>query len=71
MRAKCLKSGVGAFAALFVVTIFAWDQDSVRDDPSDDLITPWCRIGSPDSWEGRPCLVPLEGRAAGAAAVPH
>ena len=46
-------------AALFVVSLFAGDQDALRDGLTDDLISPCCRIGSLESWEGRPCVVPL------------
>jgi len=46
-------------AALFAVSLFTWDQDAVRDGLTDDLISPWCRIGSLESWEGQPCVVPL------------
>jgi hypothetical protein len=46
-------------AALFAVSLFTWDRDAMTDDPTDDLISPWCRIGSLESWEGRPCAFPL------------
>jgi hypothetical protein len=46
-------------AALFAVGLFTSDQDAIRDGLTDDLISPWCRIGSLDSWEGQPCVVPL------------
>jgi hypothetical protein len=52
-------SAVFLLAALFAVSLFAGDQDAIRDGLTDDLISPWCRIGSLESWEGRPCVVLL------------
>jgi len=59
MSAKFLNTGAAIVAAFFAVTVLAWDPDSIRDDLNDDFMSPWCRIGSPDSWEGRPCVVPF------------
>lgn len=60
MSAKFSNAAAGVFAALLAVTGFPWDQAPVSDGLSDDLITPWCRIGTLDSWAGRPCVVPLQ-----------
>ena len=46
-------------AALLAASMFTWDRDAMTDGLTDDLISPWCRIGSLDSWEGRPCVLPL------------
>ena len=69
MSAKFLNTGAAIVAAFFAVTVLAWDSDSTRDGLNDDLISPWCRIGSPDSWEGRPCVVPLRTGSAEASVV--
>ena len=53
-----MNSAAAFVGAFFAVTALVWDQDPMRDGPADGLITPWCRIGSLDSWEGRPCVVP-------------
>lgn len=71
MSAKFLNSGAPLFAALFVVTVLAWDQALFSDDLSDDFTSPWCRIGSPESWEGRPCVVPLRSWSIDGATVPR
>jgi len=67
MSAKLINSAAGTLAAFLTVTVLALDQDPFRDGLSDDLITPWCRIGSLETWEGRPCVVPDGGAAAEAA----
>jgi hypothetical protein len=46
------------FAAVFAVSLFTSD-DIARDGLADDMISPWCRIGSLASWEGRPCALSL------------
>ena len=46
-------------AAFFAVSALMWDQDVLRDGLTDDLATPWCRIGSLDAWKGQPCVVPF------------
>jgi hypothetical protein len=71
MSAKLLNFGAGAFAAFFAVTVLAWDQDPFRDDLADDLMSPWCGIGAPNSWEGRPCVVPLRTWSADGTALPR
>ena len=71
MNAKLINSAAGAFAAFFAVTVLAWDQDPFRDGLAEDLITPWCRIGSPETWEGRPCVVPLRTWSADGTAAPR
>jgi hypothetical protein len=71
MSRKFLNAGAGVCAALFAVTVLAWDQDPIRDDSGDDLTSPWCRIDSPDSWEGRPCVVPLRIWSAEGTAIPR
>ncbi|MBV8753645.1 MAG: hypothetical protein JO328_12375, partial [Hyphomicrobiales bacterium] len=57
MSAKLLNTGAAIVAAVFAVTVLSWDPNAVRDDLNDDFMSPWCWIGSPDSWEGRPCVV--------------
>lgn len=49
---------ISFLAALFAVSAFAWESDPIREGLTDDGISPWCHIGSLDSWEGRPCLIP-------------
>jgi hypothetical protein len=71
MSAKFLSSGAAIFAALFTVAVLAWDQGSVGDDLSDDFMSPSCRIGSPASWTGRPCVVPLRTGSADGTTVSH
>ncbi len=71
MSAKFLNLGAGFFAVFFAVTVLAWDQEFIRDDMSDDFIPPWCRVGSLESWEGRPCVVPLRTWSAGGTASPR
>jgi hypothetical protein len=51
--------GACLFAALSVVSVPAWDEDPTRDGPTDELLSPSCRIGSLQSWQGRPCVVPI------------
>jgi hypothetical protein len=41
------------------VNVATWDQDPIQDALADDLLSPWCRIGSLQSWQGRPCVVPM------------
>lgn len=71
MSTKLLNTGAAAFAALFAVTVLAWDQGPIRDDLSDDFMSPSCRIGSPESWTGRPCVVPLRTWSDSGTAVPR
>ena len=71
MNAKLINAAAGVLAAFLTVTVLASDQDPFRDGLSDDLITPWCRIGSLETWEGRPCLVPLRTWSADGMAVPR
>jgi hypothetical protein len=71
MSTKFLNVGAAMFAALFAATVLAWDQGLFSDDLSDDFMSPSCRIGSPDSWEGRPCVVPLWTRSAAETTVPR
>ena len=51
-------------AAVFAVSVSIGHQDPSRDGLAEDLIAPWCRIGSSQSWEGRPCVVPMQSAAA-------
>jgi hypothetical protein len=52
-------SAVGLLLAVFFsVTLFTWD-DLIPEGLTDDMISPWCRVGSLESWEGRPCAFPL------------
>ena len=62
---SAMNSAAAIFAALFAVSGLLWDP--FRDDVTDDLIPPWCRAGSPQSWEGKPCAIPDGGAAAKAA----
>ena len=71
MSTKLINPAVGALAAFFAVTGLAWDQDPFRDGLADDLITPWCRIGSLETWEGRPCVVPSQTWSTDETAVPR
>jgi hypothetical protein len=58
VRSTLVNSAAFFAGAFFAVSALVWDQDPMRDGPTDGLIAPWCRIGSLDSWEGRPCVVP-------------
>jgi len=71
MSAKFLNSAVGILTAFLAVTFSAWDQDPIRDGLADDLISPWCSVGSPESWKGMPCALPLRTGSADATAVPR
>jgi hypothetical protein len=53
--------GMSLFAALFAATATATAraQASIEDELTEDLISPSCRIGSLQSWQGRPCVVPM------------
>ena len=51
--------GTSFLAAFFVATVWVGELDLVGDGLTEDLISPWCRAGSPESWEGKPCVVPL------------
>ena len=46
-------------AALFAVSLFTSDQVAMHEGLTDDFISPWCRVGSLASWEGRPCVLSL------------
>jgi hypothetical protein len=71
MDAKLINSAAGVLAAFLAVTILALDQDPFSDGLRDDLITPWCRIGSPETWEGKPCVVPLRACSADGTTFPR
>ena len=58
-------------AALFAVSLFTWDRDATADGLTDDLISPWCRIGALESWEGRHCVLPLRTGSAEGTAGPR
>jgi hypothetical protein len=68
---RSVVSSAGCFlSALFAVSVLTGGYDLVRDGATDDMISPWCEIGSPASWEGRPCVismgaVPTEAMAGG------
>jgi len=49
-------------AALYVVSVPA---DAILDSLTDDVISPPCRIGSLQSWQGKPCVIPLVTPSAG------
>jgi hypothetical protein len=65
MRSTPVNSAAFFLAAFFAVSALAWDQEAMRDSLTDDFISPWCRVDSPDSWEGRPCVIPLRTGSAG------
>jgi hypothetical protein len=67
MNAKLINSAAGVLAAFLAVTVLPRDQNFIGDALSDDLISPWCRIGAPETWEGRPCVVPYTESADGTA----
>ncbi|MBV8754365.1 MAG: hypothetical protein JO328_16000 [Hyphomicrobiales bacterium] len=71
MSTKSLNSGAVVLAASFAVTVLTWDQDPLRGGLSDDFTSPWCLAGSLESWEGRPCVVPLRPGSADGTAVPR
>jgi hypothetical protein len=49
---------VSAFVAIAVVaSASAWDDNPLRDGVTDEWISPRCRIGSLQSWQGQPCVV--------------
>jgi hypothetical protein len=49
-------------ASLSVVSVSA---DAILDSLTDELISPSCRIGSLQSWQGQPCVVPMANGSAG------
>jgi hypothetical protein len=51
--------GMSLFAALFAATATASAQTSIEDELTEDLISSSCRIGSLQSWQGQPCVVPM------------
>ena len=53
------RSAIAAYSlvALFAVSGLVWDP--FADGVTDDLASPWCRVGSPQSWTGRPCVIPM------------
>ena len=57
MNSTRVSSAQFFLAAFFAVSAVMWDQEAMRDSLTDDLISPWCSIGSPASWEGRPCAI--------------
>jgi hypothetical protein len=64
-------SAAGLLLAVFLsVSLVTWD-DLIREDLTDDMISPWCRVGSLESWEGRPCAFPLRTRSIERAADPR
>ena len=69
MSAKRLKFTAGVLAGFVSLAVLAWDQD--LDGLTDDMIAPSCRIGSLQSWEGRPCVVPLRTGPADGTATPR
>jgi len=71
MSAKLISSAAGVLAAFLAVAAVAFDQDPFRDAMADDFISPWCRIGAPDTWEGKPCVVPLRTESSGGTALPR
>jgi hypothetical protein len=71
MSAKLINSAAGALAAFFAVTGVAFDQDPFREATADEFISPWCRIGAPETWEGKPCVVPLSTWPADGTAFPR
>jgi hypothetical protein len=44
-------------AAISVAIAPAWNQSPIRDGLTDDVISPTCRIGSLQSWQGQPCVI--------------
>jgi len=60
-RRSAVNSAACFLAAFFTVSAVMWDHDALPDGLTDDLAAPWCRIGSLESWEGRPCVVPMRG----------
>ena len=67
MNSTLMKSTAFLLAAFFAVSATVWDQGPIRDDLMDDFVSPWCRLGSLDSWAGRPCAIPLRTGVAGTA----
>jgi hypothetical protein len=51
--------GMGLLTALFVATASAGAQASIQDELTDELISPSCRIGSLQSWQGQPCVIAM------------
>jgi hypothetical protein len=59
-RRSVVNSAACVIAAFFAVSGMMWDPDVLRDGLTDDLTTPWCRIGALDAWKGQPCAVPFQ-----------
>jgi hypothetical protein len=49
-------------AGLFVVSV---STGGIQDGGIDEATSPSCRIGSLQSWQGRPCVIPFETFSAG------
>src|SRR5262249_1929818 len=61
-RAMTVWTTAARFLAVLCVTgVSALDLIPTEDGLSDEAIFPPCRIGSLQSWQGRPCVVPDDG----------
>jgi hypothetical protein len=49
--------GAWLFVTVAVATAPIFDLNSVQDGLTDTVISPACRIGSLQSWQGRPCVI--------------
>jgi len=57
-RAMASATATCFLAALFVARVSTWGENAIGDGLSDEGISPPCQIGSLQSWQGRPCVVP-------------
>jgi len=51
------RSSAWVIAAVTVATASMLDLNPIRDGLTDDVISPSCRIGSLQSWQGLPCVI--------------
>jgi hypothetical protein len=49
--------GLWVFAVVAVATSSIFDLDPIQDGLTDGVISPSCRIGSLQSWQGQPCVI--------------
>ena len=48
---------VSFLVSLTLVSVSLWNLGRLSDDAADELISPSCRTGSLQSWQGRPCVI--------------
>lgn len=62
VNSKSLRRAVGSAIGAWALVVATITNASVSDLQTDDIISPWCRIGSLQSWQGRPCIISEQSR---------